>query len=173
MCLEQEFLFKKEITNYQSFMEVMTSFYMAELPYEFRIKTYINYLLLFSHNIDIGYIVRDLDEAKYIINKLYELFDNLPKILRPQFYKKNEFSCITMNSRNSFQMIYKKSDILGRRYDYIIVDDYETYKCFANELVPSLVPDGKIITRMNFDDVISDREPICNNSCDCPYKKVW
>lgn len=173
MCLEQGLVFNKEIKDYTSFMEVMLSFYMTELPYEFKLKTYINYLLLFSNNIDIGYIVRDVDSAKYTISKLYEFFDSLPKATKPLFYKKNEFSCITMNSRNSFQIIFKKLDVLGRRYDYIFVEDYEIYKNFANELVPSLVPNGKIITRMNFDDVISDKQSACNSSCDCPYKKVW
>lgn len=173
MCLEQGFILKKEITDYTSFMEVMTSFYMAELPYEFKLKTYINYLLLFSYNIDIGYIVRDVDEAKYTMSKLYEFFDSLPKILQPSFYKKYEVSCVTGVSRNSLQIISKKLDVLGRRYDYIFVEDYKTYKDFADELVPSLVPNGKIITRMNFDDVISDRQPTCNNNCDCTYKKVW
>ncbi len=151
--LPNKIIWKTRINSYQSFLEFLSSYWMKQLPYEVRLNNYLVWILLFESDINIGYIANDAVQASELLSEFYNSLDKLPDVLNPRIYKKTQYD-FQLQNRNSLHMIYNKSTILGRRFGHVIVDDYDQYEQFSRELVPSLNPNGKIITRVNFDDVV-------------------
>ncbi len=151
--LANKMIWKTRINSYQSFLEFLSCYWMKQLPYEVRLNNYLVWILLFESDINIGYIANDAVQASELLSEFYNSLDKLPDVLNPRIYKKTQYD-FQLQNRNSLHMIYNKSTILGRRFGHVIVDDYDQYEQFSRELVPSLNPNVKIITRVNFDDVV-------------------